>query len=635
MNPRRLLLSLVLLLPSTLSAAETPPPPELAHPPEVVTSARLAALPPHPRLLATAADFARLRAQLLTDPASAEIHALLLARAEKLRALPPVDYAADPHRLLPAIRDVQRRLLTFALLHRLDDDPLHLASIREVLPPLLAQPWNGRHFLDNAEAAFSLAVVYDWLHDALTPDEREAIAEKVHREALLRSVTDEERNGWLWAAHNWNQVCHGGLVTAALVFAERDPALSHRIINRAVALLPRAAAAYAPDGTYPEGTSYWAYGTTFHLIQLESYRVALGDSLGLERFPGFLNTAEALDYITGPTGKFFNHSDNYAPRHYSAAALWFARENHDHRLAIDELARIRRDGLTITVDDSRDLPLALLWWRPLRDSAPTTAATPRPLAWVGRGVQPLAALRSSWTDPDTTWLAIKGGTAGHSHAHMDAGSFVLDALGVRWAIDPERDNYARLSRAGLAHSDIFGLAQESKRWTVFRFGPEAHNILRFDAAPQLVSGHATLAPVVTDATGSTVEIDLSSTYAGQVAHARRRATLHPDATITLADTWTTLDAPIRASWQWLTRAEVTRTEDGLLLAQDGRQLYLHIHNLNTTMIDVHPVDTLLTPGLDTPAPELRRIVLSRHSPARTSDGFTIRVFPGAGVPPRP
>jgi hypothetical protein len=631
----RLLFSLA-ILPLALSAAETPPPPELAHPPEVVTPARLAALPPHPRLLATAADFERLRGQLRSDPATAELHALLAIRAERLRAAPPVDFAIDSHTLLPSIREAQRRLLTFALLHQLERDPVHLEAARPVIASLLARAWDGRHFLENAEAAFALAVAYDWLHDALRPAELDAIADKLHREALLRSVTDEERNGWLWAAHNWNQVCHGGLVTAAIALAERHPELSHRIINRAVAMLPRAAAAYAPDGAYPEGPTYWAYGTTFQLIQLEAYRAALGDSLGLERFPGFLRSGEAIDLFTGPTGAFYNHSDNFATRYFKAASLWFARENRNPALALAELERQRRQGADFASDDYRDLPLALLWWRPLADypRAAGPAARP-PLAWTTGGVQPVAVLRSAWDAPDATWLALKGGTAGHSHAHMDAGSFVLEALGVRWALDLERESYTRLRAAGYAHSEIFSFAQDSRRWSVFRFGPEGHNILRFDAAPQLVSGHAAIAPLLTDASGSTVEIDLSSTYAGQVAHARRRATLHPDATITLADTWTTLDAPTRASWQWLTRAEITRTEDGLLLAQDGRQLRLHIHNLDTARVEIQPVDTLLTPGLDTAAPELRRIVLSRHSPARTADGFTIRLFPGAGVPPRP
>lgn len=628
MSLPRLLLPLALLLtPLTLCAADGPPPPDLSTPPEVVSSARLAALPPHPRLLATAADFARLRAQLRSDPETAEIHALLVRRAEILLAAPPVNYAADPSNILVAVRDAQRRILTFALLHRLGEDPRYLEAIRRVVAPLIAEPWTGVHFLDTAEAAFTLALVYDWLHAELRPDELDAIAAKVHREALLASVTDEHRLGWLWAAHNWNQVCHGGLVTAALVLAERHPDLSRHIINRSIAQLPRAAAAYAPVGVYPEGPSYWNYGTSFHLLQLEAYRSALGESLGLERFPGFLETAAALDQITGPSDEYFNHSDNRLRRIYSAASLWFARENRQPALARAELARMRRQALVIEPDDSRDLPLSLLWWRPLPPAEGAAAAPRASLAWVGQGIQPVAVLRSSWDDPRATWLALKGGTAGHSHAHMDAGSFVLEALGVRWAVDLERDNYQSLRNAGYAHSDIFGLTQSSKRWAVFRLGSEGHNILRFDRAPQLVSGRATIGPLVTDASGSSVEVDLTSTYAGQAAAARRRATLHPDASVTIADTWTTLATPAEVSWQWLTPARVTRTAEGLLLEHRDVALRLRINASDTYSATIEPVDTLLTPGLDSPAPGHNRIVLRLRGPAHATGFLTVQAVP--------
>ncbi len=604
--------------------AEESAPTDLANPPEVVTLSQLAKLPPHPRLLANATRWRELREQVKTDADTAMIFKLLRGRAKSMLALPPVDYTADPHNILIAVREAERRILTFAVVYRLTDNPTWLEAARSVIQDLIAQPWPRGHFLDTAEATFSLSAGLDWLYDSLTPAERAAIIEKIHREALLASVTEEEKMGWIWADHNWNQVCNSGLVTGALVTTERDPALAKRIINRSIANLPRAAAAYAPAGVYPEGPSYWSYGTTYHVIQIEALRSALGSSTGLESFPGFLQSAASLDFLTGPTGEFFNHADNHKKRSYSAAALWFARENQRPDLARAELERVQQFAAQVEEEDNRELPLLLLWWRALPESLPKVPADP--LNWRGESIQPIAVLRSSWSDPLATWLAIKGGTAHHSHAHMDAGSFVLEALGVRWALDPVRDNYSFLRAAGYKQEEIFNYVQDSKRWKVFRLGPEGHNILRFNGAPQNVDGHAAVGPIRESTDGATVELDLSPSYAGQVASAHRSATLRPDASIVLTDTWTTLEKPVEVTWQWLTRAVVTPEPGGVRLEQDGKGLRLRVEGDNPR-VDIQQASSLLDPKIDSPLPEHTRITISISSPANATASLRVTAVP--------
>src|SRR5436309_518423 len=47
----------------------------------------------------------------------------------------------------------------------------------------------------------------------------------------------------------------------------------------------------------------------------------------------------------------------------------------------------------------------------------------------------LAFFRSAWRDPNALYVGFKGGDNTAGHAHADLGTFVLDALGRRWAID--------------------------------------------------------------------------------------------------------------------------------------------------------------------------------------------------------
>src|SRR6185312_4815265 len=44
----------------------------------------------------------------------------------------------------------------------------------------------------------------------------------------------------------------------------------------------------------------------------------------------------------------------------------------------------------------------------------------------------IASFRSSWEDAHALFFAVKGGDNKYPHSHLDLGSFVLSAGGVRW-----------------------------------------------------------------------------------------------------------------------------------------------------------------------------------------------------------
>ncbi|MBC8009650.1 MAG: heparinase II/III family protein, partial [Burkholderiales bacterium] len=473
-----------------------------------------------------------------------------------------------------------------ALDHRLTGDPRSLARAREELLRLADLPeWRPSHFLDVGEAALAAGLGYDWLHDQLSADDRERIAQAIVRNALLPALeTPEGAKSWVDGDFNWTQVCHTGVSVAALAIAEREPALARRVLERALKHFPKVAATYAPDGTYAEGPSYWSYGTSFHVIFIETLRSSFGSAFGLDRSPGFLETAEFDNQMVAPGGDDFNFSDYHVERLNEPIMLWFARERRDLGVARLELAALTRLVAQQTPSESkaspapgpklvlsRHLPLELLWW----DPALPAATSPGPLHWTASGVLPVAVMRSAWDDPAATYLAIKGGTPDHSHAHMDVGSFVLEADGVRWALDLGTESYGKMRAAKL---DLWNYTQDSNRWTTFRVGPEGHNILRFDDARQTVAGHAPIR-ALPDAPDGTVGdvVDLSSLYAGQVARVTRTVRLHPDRSVSIADEWTAADRAVTATAQWLTRATVSRTPTGLRLAEAGKILDLAIN----------------------------------------------------------
>jgi hypothetical protein len=92
-----------------------------------------------------------------------------------------------------------------------------------------------------------------------------------------------------------------------------------------------------------------------------------------------------------------------------------------------------------------------------------------------------ASMRSSWTDANALFVAVKAGkNQGHqTHNDLDAGDFVLDALGTRWA--------GELGSADYKASDYFSSdAQESGRWKYYRKMTEGQNTILINQANQNV-----------------------------------------------------------------------------------------------------------------------------------------------------
>ena len=108
-----------------------------------------------------------------------------------------------------------------------------------------------------------------------------------------------------------------------------------------------------------------------------------------------------------------------------------------------------------------------------------------PLHWSSEGEVPITIHRSSWTDPNATFVGFKGGSPSANHGQMDIGSFVLDADGVRWAMDLGAEGYHGIESRGM---NLWDRSQDSDRWTIFRQCNAGHNTLVIDGQLQRAAG---------------------------------------------------------------------------------------------------------------------------------------------------
>src|SRR5450759_2600635 len=113
----------------------------------------------HPRLLATAVDFAQLRERVKSDARLRQWRDELRRQAEIILKAPPSKYEIpDGLRLLATSRQVVQRIQTLGLLYQLDGDKRYAdRAWQELDAAANFKDWNPRHFLDTAEMTHAFA----------------------------------------------------------------------------------------------------------------------------------------------------------------------------------------------------------------------------------------------------------------------------------------------------------------------------------------------------------------------------------------------------------------------------------------------------------------------------------------------
>lgn len=571
------------------------------------------ALPEHPRILLLKGEEAALMQQVLKEPVWASIHRGIITRCDSLITLPPLERIQTGRRLLFVSRECLRRVFQLSYAYRMTGEEKYLRRAeKELLAVSAFSDWNPSHFLDVAEMTMGVAIGYDWLFNALSGESRKTIREAIITKGLKPSL-NEEYNRFLRAEHNWNQVCNAGMTYGALAIAEDDPWLAGDIIGRAVETIPAAMFPYGPDGTYPEGFTYWEYGTNFNAMFLSAVEKALGTDYGLPESPGFSRTAGFRLNIVGPLGLGHNWSDCGLRERLSPALFWFADRQQDPAVLWNQL-RLLTDTLSRDYLENRLLPALLIWGADVRAG---NIQAPGNKLWIGQGPNPIGLMRTSWEDPDAVFIGFKTGSASENHAHLDAGSFVLDMLGERWAMDFGMQNYHSLESKGV---DLWNGAQESQRWQIFRYNNFTHNTLTIDSQLQRVDGYARIDAWSDDPARLSLVSDLSDIYKGQAAAVKRGIAIVDSAYVVVRDEVRAPDRDITLRWTLLTPARA-RILDGhtVELSQNGKKLYLVFDTSSPVTLKTWPTDP--PHDYDAPNPGTQLVGFEARIPADSEQDF--------------
>lgn len=576
----------------------------------------------HPRLLLAADTGKLLRERAAADPAFRPLLDAAIAAARARLDAPPPARELEGIRLLHVSRRVFADAVWLSLAYRVTGEPVFLATAeRNLLAAASFSDWNPSHFLDVAEMTTGVALGYDWLHANLSPETRAtlraAIADKGLRPALDPAA---KTNWWHTREMNWNQICLGGLTLGALAIAEHEPDLAARSLALLRERYHHGLVPYAPDGIYPEGPSYWRYGTHYTVLTLSALRTALGSDSLLTDLAPFFAGARVQARLIAPSGHAYTFADASLGSPPDPLLFWFATRLDAPSLLAGQRSRylpFRPDANP--ADLSPTHLFALLHWQ-----TPPAASSPAWSAWHGDGPVPLAIFRG----PDAPrgrgafYLALKGGAGTDNHAHLDSGSFIFELDGVRWAHDLGMQQYHPLESRGI---QLWDSRPSGQRWTVFRYTNQAHNTLTLDDALHVPSGRATLhdfsAPPAADAG---ITVDLTPALAPRATRASRRFSPRADArALTITDTLTGLrpGAPVR--FTLITRAEITLAPTSATLRQSGRELVLRVHS--SAAVSLSTTSAAGPADHDEPAPGYQRLLIETPAPASGDLSLTIEL----------
>jgi len=402
-----------------------------------------------------------------------------------------------------------------------------LQASRSVLRELSsATSWRKRpvikSFLDCAETAVAVSLAYDWLYDKLSDEEREAIESAIFRHVLEPALAAYEDPSLLWPKRRDNcaLVSNSGILIAALAVLERYRELATQLVVKSLAASRNSFEAFAPDGAWPEGLSYWSLAIRYASLMVAALESTLGESFGLADRPGFAQTGDFALHTVGPFGAAFNFGDS--ERQFDVSSLaWLA---HRFNRPIDSWLIRDYDGWY--------LPFTTIWANRPR-AGPAVLNLPKGKIFRGTA---LACFRNTWSSApraQPVYLAIKGGNAlGNScapasrpelamlHAQADAGSFVVDGARRRWVIDLGSDDY-----------DLPGYFEHGadnrsgQRWQYYRTHAAGHNTLVMDGLNQVPSTGTPILGGCVEADHKWVVLDLSAAYGKPAGSVRRGAAL--------------------------------------------------------------------------------------------------------------
>ncbi len=548
----------------------------------------------HPRIIADKETFDRIKYDIANDEIAKWIYDVLKEATDKTLDLTEVLDFIEKNKAegLPTGNATcalyTTRIRDFSFLWQITGEEKYAKAVYEIMDNMAeVKNWRPGEFLICSETMTAMAIGYDWCYDFLSTIDGalEKIEKAIYEKGVRAGVTAYEgtyedvvndnffgRSGWIYATTNWNHISNAGCGIASIALIDKYPKECSELISKTIYFMELGNENYYPDGGYLEGPSYWAYGTNYLTWYMMALDRAMGTTYGVICHPGIAQTCYYRPYITGladnPSApgirRQWNYHDSGTGLISSSMYMWFADKLRDPNLAglrYQEIKDIDAANLNPKLSGYETAtPYDLIYYN--KDNFNLNINMP--LDRYFKGIESVY-MRSDWNDRNAIYTGIHAGRNDINHGQMDAGNFIIEADGIRWAHDLGMDNYQL--------PQYFWRGQWSGRYNYYRERAESHNTIVINPnqyADQLYTSDSPVIRYESKPSGAMAIVDLFPAYgSGRVKDMHRGLFLTDDRTAIIVQDEITMRNPSEFYW-----FVTTMMNNVINISKDGRTAIL-------------------------------------------------------------
>ncbi len=420
----------------------------------------------HPYILISSELIDEIRLKKENDKTFAKLVEFLRNKAIAFLTEPCEDFNDPTWSSIFHARHVKEKAELLGIFYLIDQDERFAKRLLAEINSVITLNWTGYNYLVASEIAYSVAISYDWIYSYLDEASKKNIESELWNRFLNPALgCYNEANGigpdflnhldmdgwWTRCSSNWNMVCNGSVICAALAVADNDDT-SFKLAEYALKGLPYTILQYLPDGASEESVGYWKYAFSYYCKSMSALNSALGTDFGYFKQPIIKQTLDYPLALTGPCGTFNFHDSGIDPVADIPELFYFAKG-----LDMPYLASIRLEQLNkeLVFPDVYDL----IWHHNPRGNVHTP-----PEDYYFKNSETVS-MRSSLKD-NALAVAFHTGYNLAIHSHLDMGSIIVDYLGERWIHDPGNERITYSERGNSVN-----------RWDLYRMRAEGHNTI--------------------------------------------------------------------------------------------------------------------------------------------------------------
>lgn len=566
----------------------------------------------HPRIHGNNEKFEKIKKAISTYPDFKVLYDNMIEIADSYVKSPLLSFSgAEGERIAGTAH--KNRFETLGLAYRLTGDAKYAQRCWEELENTCNYVhWGPRDYIDCATVMLGVATGYDWIYDYLNETQRKVIKDAILEKGFVTVLEDlddvpgrDRATNWAQAQtpNNWNQVCCGSAITAALVFCD-DADLGKKaeeVLTKSMKLLRKSPPMYGPDGAWFEGTDYWQYSMRYLAIVLSAMQSSCGDMYGYNNAPGFEKTGYFLYGMQGSAGTTFNFHDSTEAKPNATETFFLATLYDDAALA-----SLRWNGIK-SGEQSADVYDLLYLDTDMIPNLVDEVNVNRDFYYRGTEV---AMVRTDWNNYNSVSVGLHAGAIGVTHGQYDAGQFILDGYGERYFIDLGKDDYY----------------MSGSLYTKYRYRAEGHNLLYInpgDKMDQNKRGVSVIDRFDTNNSSAIMVTNLDDVYKYDAQSVVRGIKFTDNRKSVIIQDEISVENESEIWWFAHTRMDVDIVEDGkaAIVHGDYRDLYVKLISdidAKFTVMDAKPLENSPQNPGNNPNLGVRKLALCHNSKGRST-----------------